>query len=115
MLQKTAYVTLIYLLIAGSLAAQPWQVISGRLIDKKTRKPIVGAQVTVTDIHPWQVAVTNEQGKFKIDSIPVGTHEVYIEHTDYENFISIVLFTASKPVFLNMELLKGKMPTDDNF
>jgi hypothetical protein len=68
--------------------------ITGRVIDKTTKEPIVGATVKVVGLELG--AVADLDGKFTIQNIPVGTYQVKISAVGYESTIrsDVVVSTA---------------------
>jgi len=55
-------------------------IFTGTVIDSISNQPITFASVTVNE----NAIVTDSTGKFKFDSLKVGTYQVSIEHIDYE-------------------------------
>lgn len=78
------------------LSAQSiFQNIKGRIIDKQSQSPLVGATVKI--LNSSLGAVTDEGGYFKIENVPVGRVTVGISYLGY------------KPVTLNnLDLSSGK-------
>jgi hypothetical protein len=74
-----------FLLLCGSVKAQEFGSIGGTLIDKTTKEPIQFSLITLTPEH--RIAKSDTSGNFKIDSIPLGFHELLISAENYENLV----------------------------
>jgi hypothetical protein len=55
--------------------------ITGMVVDKSTKKPLIGTNVTVKGIRLG--AVTEQLGKFSINNIVPGTYTVVVEYIGY--------------------------------
>jgi hypothetical protein len=81
--------------------------ITGRVIDKTTKEPIVGATVKVVGLELG--AVADLDGKFTIQNIPVGTYQVKISAVGYESTIrSDVVVSTARAYILIVELAEKK-------
>lgn len=83
------------------------QTIRGRVIDKTTEIPIVGATVVVNDSISPQVkgTTTDAEGYFKIENNPVGRVNVQVSFVGYIPVkIDNLLLRSGKEMFLNIEL-----------
>lgn len=82
--------------LSSSLLAQEVKrgAITGRVLDKTTKEPIVGATAKIIGLELG--AVADLDGKFTIQNIPVGTYQVKISAVGYESTIrtDVVVSTA---------------------
>ncbi|HRD40493.1 MAG TPA: carboxypeptidase-like regulatory domain-containing protein, partial [Bacteroidia bacterium] len=63
----------LFFLITFSAQAQNLkQTVRGVVLDKQTQSPIPGAVITILNSSPLKVASSDEDGKFRIDSVPIG-------------------------------------------
>lgn len=77
--------------------------ITGRILDKTTKEPVVGATVKVIGLDLG--AVADLDGKFTIQNIPVGTYQVKISAVGYESTIrSDVVVSTARAYILVVEL-----------
>ncbi|MBS1771778.1 MAG: TonB-dependent receptor [Bacteroidetes bacterium] len=105
---------LLLVLCTLSAMAQRTQLIKGNIIDKESKTPVIGAIVTVTDIQPAKGGVTDEQGNFLINDIPVGKHTINITSIGYQPLvISGVLVTSAKEVVLPLEMEESSIKMGD--
>jgi outer membrane receptor protein involved in Fe transport len=60
--------------------------IHGKVIDKKTKEPIIGVTVIVTSTerNVSEIASTDESGAYKIDNLPPGDYMVTFSHGEQE-------------------------------
>lgn len=91
------------------LAAQSTQTIRGKISDGVSNTPLIGVSITV--LTPDQQsfgAVTDANGQFRIDKVPVGRHTVRITYIGYEEqSIPNTIVTAGKEVVLNVALTES--------
>jgi hypothetical protein len=94
------------LLLPGVLPAQiPAQSIKGRVIDKDTRQPLIGATVLTADLAPPKGAVTDVDGIFIIEEVPLGRHSIectYIGYTPWR--IDGLVLNKARELVLDIEL-----------
>src|SRR5688572_9305166 len=86
------------------LAAQSTQTIRGKISDGVSNTVLIGVSITVltTDQKTFG-AVTDANGQFRIDKVPVGRHTVRITYIGYEEqSIPNTIVTAGKEVILNI-------------
>ncbi|MDP5172188.1 MAG: carboxypeptidase-like regulatory domain-containing protein, partial [Bacteroidia bacterium] len=84
------------------------QEIRGRVIDAESLEPLVGARVEVTDISPTIGALTNENGEYVLERVPVGRRTVRCSYVGYAEFIRDNLnINSAREYQLDMELRPG--------
>jgi hypothetical protein len=77
--------------------------ITGRVVDRSTQEPLVGATVRVPETRFG--AITDREGGFAIDGIPAGTYRVQASSIGYETGVSTdVVVTEVRPASLVIEL-----------
>ncbi|WMX13945.1 TonB-dependent receptor [Aureispira sp. CCB-E] len=80
------------------------QLVRGFILDKFSNVPIEGALVELLNHSPRITAISNADGSFEMQDIPVGRQRIRIEHEGfYENIVSI-LVDAGKEVVLDIDL-----------
>lgn len=57
---------------------------SGQALERGTRKPLVGAEVVLTELD--RSTVTDGEGRFAFRGVPVGTHPVVVVMGNYDRF-----------------------------
>ena len=72
---------LILLIASGHLFAQDLtQTVRGSLKDKQTYQPLIGAKIIVVGTEPLIGAVSDIDGKFRLEKVPVGRQQIAISY-----------------------------------
>ncbi len=81
------------------------QTIKGKVFDSETLSPLIGATVVILDSNPLIGTITDLNGNFKIEKVPIGRYSIKITYLSYESSItSEILVTSGKEVVLNSGL-----------
>lgn len=98
--------TLAIALLPLTAAAQnQTQRITGRIYDEASHAPIEGVIVAVMHTNPARGAATDAEGKFSIDSVPIGRQSLKVTYLSYEDkVISDIVVTAGKEVNLDIPM-----------
>ena len=89
------------------------QTVRGTVVDKDTQQPIFGATAMLVGSQPLLGATTGMEGKFKIESAPVGRHLVKVNYLGYEEQIAPILLGSGKEVVLEVELVESIVKMDE--
>ncbi|EAY24435.1 TonB-dependent receptor [Microscilla marina] len=90
------------------------QTIRGRVLDKQSKFPLVGATVAVLDTKPLLGAATDADGYFIIENVPLGRHIVRVSYLGYkEQTRPNVVVNAGKQTILNLALEEAITSTDE--
>ncbi|MCK4578232.1 MAG: TonB-dependent receptor, partial [Candidatus Marinimicrobia bacterium] len=79
---KTTTYFFIVMVLLSSIATASTGKLTGRIIDRDTQHPLVGANVILTGTDLG--AATNSEGHFRITGIPVGSYNVQVMMMGYE-------------------------------
>jgi len=94
-----------YVSCADMLAQTPVQVIRGKVIDAESRTGLPGANVVILNTDPLAGTITNDDGSFNIQGVPVGRHTLRITFMGYKQVtLPEIMVTSGKESFLNVEL-----------
>ncbi|MFT6358386.1 MAG: hypothetical protein ACJAYJ_002607 [Saprospiraceae bacterium] len=75
----------LFLLLPCLTSAQaPTQTISGSIFDETNHEPLIGANIIVLDHKPLLGTITDYDGQFIIENVPVGQRTIEISYTGYE-------------------------------
>ncbi len=104
-----AAIIIIYLafIIGGGtgLLAQSTQSIRGMVIDKNTGVPLIGATILLLDHEPLLGTITDKQGYFHLQGVPVGRRGIRIDYLGYQSVLRQGLdVTAGKAFTVNIEM-----------
>lgn len=82
------------------------QTVRGRVVEKETKSPIIGAVVIVSlDSGKTLGNQTDEEGNFEIEKVPVGKYSIRCKYVGYQEvLLSNVIVTSGKEVILNIEM-----------
>jgi hypothetical protein len=84
--------------------SQLTQVIRGKILDKESRTPLIGANVIQLNSSPVNGTVSDIDGNFKL-VVPVGRVSLKATYVGYEDAtFSEILVMTGKEVYLNIEL-----------
>ncbi|MBL7883033.1 MAG: TonB-dependent receptor [Bacteroidia bacterium] len=88
------------------LQAQTYtQTIRGKVIDVDSKSPVFGANIILLNSDTLIGAVTDVDGKFRLEKIPVGRRAIKITSLGYEeSFISNIIVSSAKEIVLTIEL-----------
>ena len=99
------YLFLFLFLLPVICIAQRVQRIKGSVTDKESKIPLVGISVGVTDLKPLVGTVTDTDGNFVIENVPLGKHTITISYIGYQSAtMNDILVTSAKEVVLPVEL-----------
>lgn len=81
------------------------QTVRGKIIDKETKIPLVGASVIIVNSNPFKGSSTDIDGKFRIEGVSVGRQSIKISYIGYEELIiSNLEIISGKEQIINAEL-----------
>ncbi len=81
------------------------QVIRGKVVDKQTQAPLVGATVLLLNSEPIQGTISDEFGYFRLENVPVGRQSVVINFIGYNPAtLSNLIITSAKELVVNIQL-----------
>lgn len=79
------------------------QTIRGTVVDKQTQNPLLGAVVQVLGVD-GKNALADEEGRFRIEQVPVGRWQVKVSLLSYKERVQTVILTSGKEIVLTIEL-----------
>jgi hypothetical protein len=92
-------ITIISLIFCSSLSAICQRTIEGRVIDATDKKPLIFANVFISNTTKGQQ--TDDKGKFKITNAPSGTIDLVISYIGYETFsLQLKADTLKRPLLI---------------
>jgi len=104
---KSFLLTSFFLIAFSALAQNLTSTIRGTISDKQTLQPLFGAKVVVLESVPLIGGVTDFNGQFRIENVPVGRQTIQITYLGYETVVMQNLAVTSKEMVLNIELVES--------
>ncbi len=107
-------IVLLFLVLFAE-AQQPGitQIIRGSVSDRVSGSPLPGATITIPGTDPLIGTVTDLEGRFKLDEVPVGRVDVQVSYMGYETErINNLEVTSGKQPVLNIGLQEKIMTTE---
>jgi hypothetical protein len=103
---RKALGVIILIFIAGYAWSQEIiQTVRGKVTDKITQMPVMGANVYLSDYEPVIGTVTNEDGGFMLEGIPVGRHTLQVSCIGYSSItLPNIIVTSGKEVILDINI-----------
>ena len=96
------------LLIANvnqSQAQTPTQTIKGKIVDLDSKQPLAGATIFLADSTLGIGAMSDAEGNFRLEKVPVGRQIIRAQYLGYENYFSPdVIVTSGKEVELFVQM-----------
>ncbi|MCU0398358.1 MAG: carboxypeptidase-like regulatory domain-containing protein, partial [Cyclobacteriaceae bacterium] len=77
------FITQVILVNAQTLT----QTVRGKVVDQVTQMALPGATVQILNTDPIIGAVTDAEGEFKIQKLPVGNYALRISFIGYKDFV----------------------------
>lgn len=97
--------TILVIKFNESTAQTLTQTVSGKVIEKNTQEPLFGANVTIQTNNNILGTSTDSNGKFKIENVPIGRHNLSVSMLGFSPFIANnILVNSGKEVFLEIEM-----------
>ena len=110
-MERRKIVTLILIgLVNFGIAQTSTQSIRGKVIDYVSGEALIGATVSIEGSEPLIGTITDLDGKYELQNIPVGRHILNISFLGYKKVrIPEILLTSAKPFLLDVELEEDKV------
>ena len=80
---KTKLIALLIGAVLSANAQDLTQTVKGRVLDVDTNTPLVGVTVVLLNSDPLQGCMTDLDGNFKLDHVPVGRQSFRISYLCY--------------------------------
>ncbi|MFC2091025.1 carboxypeptidase-like regulatory domain-containing protein, partial [Bacteroidota bacterium] len=89
----------------SSIQINPKQTIRGRVLDIDSQTPLIGVNLILGSDDPVTGTITDVNGYFKFEGVPVGRHDLKISSVGYEpKYISKFLVGSGKELVMTIEM-----------
>jgi hypothetical protein len=89
------------------------QTIRGTIVDKQTQSPLPGAMIQLLNSDPAKVCTSDENGKFRLESVPLGRWQIKFSLLSYKERIQSIILTSGKEIVLQVELEENAVQADE--
>jgi hypothetical protein len=104
----TRLLTPIFLLFSWTVLNAQNGTLKGQVLDKQSEAPLLGATVELLDTPNATGVITDEDGRFVLEDVPVGRRIIRISFIGYETLsLPNIEVTSGKDVFLTVRLLES--------
>lgn len=101
-------------LVITSFSQTLTQTVKGQIIDEQSRTPVIGATVVVVDIDPPMGGISDAEGYFRIDDVPIGRQSLNVSSIGYEAaVVSNLLVGSGKELVLNITLKESLIQMEE--
>ena len=106
---RRSLAVLLFVLISSFLFSQSLnQTVKGQITDEQSGAPIIGATVIVANFDPPIGAITDVNGFFRIESVPIGRQTIQISYTGFKPVsIPNILVSTGKEAVINVKLIES--------
>lgn len=101
-------------LLAWQGFAQNSQTVKGTVFDKQSEQALIGVTIELLQVEPAKGAVTDLDGKFIIENVPLGRQAFRVSYLGYNSItVPNVLVSAGKEVVLDLSLEEAVVKMDE--
>lgn len=115
-IKKGILFAVLFFLIASnaSLAQKIHQTIRGKVTDVALQSPLPGANVVILKTNPPIGAMTDNEGNYKIENVPLGRYDLQASYIGYEPIIiKEIVVGSGKEVIINFNLKESLINMED--
>lgn len=97
--------SVLFITLSAFTAHGQVQTVKGRILDSQADYPLIGASIILIGSDPIIGQVTDVDGYFKLENVPVGRLTLGVQYLGYKSItLPNILVTAGKEVILNVKL-----------
>lgn len=86
------------------------QTVRGIIVDEDSKLPLIGATVVIQGSDPFVGTITNVDGNFRLENIPIGRIDLQFSYIGYENiFIPNIDVNSGKEVVLDIKMRESAL------
>lgn len=113
MKKPTILLLFIFSIFNYAFTQAPTQSIKGTVFDKDSRQALIGAEVFVVKSEPVIGTITDLDGNFLLENVPVGRVVIQVRYIGYETWQSDEInLNSAKTLTLNIPLLESAITTE---
>jgi hypothetical protein len=112
-LRRSVFIVILFFLSIWSIAQDLSQTVRGTILEKQTQGPLPGAIITVLGTDPMKATTSDENGKFRIDNVPIGRWAIKVTLISYKEKTQAIVLTSGKEMVLNIELEESAVQSNE--
>lgn len=106
--------SLLFVTLLGSAQAQQTQTIRGSIIDAQSHASLIGATIVLVDSDPLLGTISDLEGNFRLENVPVGRQSIRISYVGYKEItVNNIIVNSGKEVILNLEMEEELLSTGE--
>ena len=110
---KLLFISLTMVIVSNINAQNITQSIRGQIIEKQTQTTLLGATIIILDSNPVIATITDNDGYFLLENIPIGRISLQISYLGFNTVVlSNLNLVSGKELVLNIEM-EEKIQTMD--
>lgn len=99
---------------SGNQSGSLKQTIRGTIVDEDSRMPLIGATVSIPGTNPIIGTITDGDGRFRLENIPVGRISLQLSYIGYEAIrLPNIEVNSGKEVILNLTMHESATKLDE--
>jgi len=107
-------VILFFSLFANCFAQKATQNIRGVIYDKDSKQTLIGATVMVLGLDETKGTITDFDGSFLIEDVPVGRRQIECSYVGYSSYQSdFFILNSAKEYVIDVELIETGITTEE--
>jgi len=101
---KAIVIIILTFISCNTYAQHLTQTVRGTIKDKETLEPIIGAKLELFNSNPYHATVSDFNGKFRLENVPVGKQTFVISYLGYDIVVLRNIDVNSKEIVLTLGL-----------
>lgn len=90
------------------------QIVRGKVIDVESQAPLAFASVVIVTTNPALGAITDDDGNFRFDNVPIGRHDLKVSYMGYETqSIPELMVSTGKELVLTIKMKEAISALDE--
>ncbi|MEO9482508.1 MAG: TonB-dependent receptor [Ekhidna sp.] len=113
-MKKFIWGVMVFILSTHTYSQTLTQTIKGQITDEQSGTPLIGATVRVAGISPPLGAVSDVNGYYRIEEVPIGRQSIYVSYLGYSSAtIPEILVSTGKEAVINVKLIESLQQLDE--
>lgn len=112
-IKKLAGILLAITITANTFSQDITQVVRGKVVDEESQMPLPFATIVILTLDPVMGTMSDDKGRFRLDEVPVGRHNIQVSFMGYESKVIPELLITSGKEFVLETGLKEKVEMMD--